>query len=286
VTIVGLSDSADSAAQLFCTFSEGRPELTPLGIPAVDNAIGGMFKGSLVVVGLATGVGKSRFMLGSALNYGEVCKKAGSRVGVISLEDGEDVVGSRLLAWASGVNSRKIRTKTFDKDELALLQDGREYLSALDEAGSSPMFAYRIGGSLDDILKAVDELADAGCEVIWLDYLQKVRGVSEDRRGEVGLVMSSFQRACSRRGAVPALLSQFSRGVRNEKHGPQIHYLKESGDIENEGRLIILGWRADSLGEGVIGFKIAKSTFGATGLKFYMKTGESGMLEPWSIDDE
>ncbi len=283
MSVSNLSESAEAAAELFSVFSDERPDLIPLGIDEIDKDIGGMFKGTLVVLAMDTGVGKSRFVLGSALRFGEVCEVPGARVGIISVEDGEDVVGARLLAWASGVDSLRIRRKAFVDGDLEKLEHGMEVLRSLDEAGNAPVFAYRIGGSLEDILSAARELGEAGCKVIWLDYLQKVRGVSDDRRGEIGRVLTEFQRECANAGAVAGVVSQFSR--RQGRAEPQLHHLKESGDIENEARLALLGWKADlNTGEDIVALKVAKSTFGYAGRgTFYRRTAESGMLEPWEM---
>jgi len=58
---------------------------------------------------------------------------------------------------------------------------------------------------------------------------------------------------------------------------PQIWWLKESGDLENEARLIILGCR-DKEDRGIVRFRLAKSTVGAEGRLFAYKTDVSGML--------
>lgn len=280
-----LSESADSAAELFAVFRDGKPDLIPLGIDEVDSTLGGLFKGTLVIVAMDTGVGKSRFVLGSALRFGEVCEHPDARVGIISTEDTEDLVGGRLLAWASGVDSLRIRKKEYLPGDADKLRKGMEYLRDLDAAGNSPVFSYRIGGSLPDIVEAVHELGDQGCKVIWLDYLQKIRGVSDDRRGEVGRVMTEYQRACDRVGAVAGMVSQFTRRDTNKE--PQLWHLKESGDIENEARLALLGY-ADTRGsEEVVAIKVAKSTFGfGRKTTFLRKTGVSGMLEPFEEYEE
>ena len=277
--IKNLTQSAESAAELFATFREGKPDLVPLGIDEVDDQIGGMFKGTLVIVAMDTGVGKSRFILSSALRFAELCETPGRRVGIISTEDGEDVVGARLLAHASGVDSRKIRRKDFEGDDLEKLSEGMDKLHALDASGNGPLFAYNVGGTLDQVLASAEELTDAGAAVVWLDYLQKIRGVSDDRRGEVGKVLTDFQRTCAAGGAVAGVVSQFAR---RSKGRPKLHHLKESGDIENEARLALLGFKSD-IDDDIIEVDIAKSTFGGNGTTFYRRTTASGMLEPWSL---
>lgn len=281
MSIKGCADSAEAATRIFRTFEEGKPELLPIGIDFVDDAIGGLFPGTLVIAAMDTGVGKSRLALGAALRFAEVHGVPGESAGIISVEDPEDVVGARLLAWASGVDSRKIRKKDLTNEEIDDVANGIDYLRELDERGSAPKFAYRIGGGLDDILDATEELAEAGCKVIWLDFLQKVRGVSDDRRNEVGTVMVQYQRACNRLGVVPCALSQFSRRQDSNRE-PRLWHLKESGDIENECRLALLGWQTDP---DLICVKIEKSTFGGGGERAYFKTMESGMLEPVTTEE-
>lgn len=277
MTVTGLYQSASEAATLFQTFGEGAPDLCPLGLPEVDNTIGGVFPGTLVVVAADQGVGKSRTALTAALNYAETAREG--RTGIISLEDPADVVGGRLLAWASGVPGLKIRRKDLDDNDLEDLEEGMKKLRALDDTGRAPVFSYRIGGNLNDIEDAVEQLAMEDCKIIWLDYLQKVRGVSDDRRNEVGRVLSAFQRVCARHGIVPVVISQFTR--RDLTKPPQLHHLKESGDIENEARVILLGYD-DHEFPGAVCFRLAKSTYGGGGLMFRYRTDPSGHLVPFN----
>lgn len=282
MTVKGLFDSAQSAARTFRTFQEGKPELIATGIPELDEEIGGVTPGTLVVVAADTGVGKSRLALGAALSYAETATKG--RHGIISLEDPEDVVGCRLLGWAAGVDSRKIRTKDFTRREAEKLEEGLVRLRQIDERGTGPAFAYAVGGGLDDIEGAIAELAAIGCTFAWLDYLQKVDGVSDDRRTEVGRVMRGTQRAAARCGMATGILSQFAR--RDQAKEPQLYHLKESGDIENECRVAVLGWTAQMGTEDVVAFRIAKSTYGGAGKRFMRRNDNSGMLVPWIPDEE
>jgi replicative DNA helicase len=279
----GLYESAKSAAELFRTFSEGRPALLPIGIDAVDSVVGGLFQGTLGVVAMDTGIGKSRLALAASLRFGEVHARPGERAGIISLEDPEDLAGSRILAWASGVDSLKIRTKTFNESEKRKLAAGMERLRQMDDRNTAPRFCYRLGASLDEVVESIKELTGEGCKVIWLDYLQKIRGVSDDRRGEVGKVMTSFQRNCNEGGAVAMMISQFVR--RDTSNEPSLNQLKESGDIENEARLAILGWQHPSLAR-TVQCRVAKSAYGGLDTRFKYRTDRSGMLVPFEVDDE
>ena len=259
-----LSSSANEAIKRFRTFEDGEPDLIPLGIPAVDSVIGGLFPGSCGVLGMATGVGKSSLMLTAALT-------SPAPIGIISCEDTPDVLGSRALAWASGVNSRKLRTKNLSEEDKVALEAGQKRLENIDV-----LVTYAVGAPADVVGDCVNSLAEAGCRLIWLDYLQKVRGVTDDRRNEVSRIYTQFQYGCARNDCAGMVISQFSR--QDPTREPQIYWLKESGDIENEARLIILGHR-DAADADTIYCRVAKSTYGGENIRFAYRRNGAGILE-------
>jgi replicative DNA helicase len=195
------------------------------------------------------------------------------------MEDGPDVVGTCLLSALSGINSLRIRRKDLSAKELAHVTH-----SARSGELDKLHFAYPIAGTIDDVENAVEELVDAGCRMIWLDYLQKVRGHRDDRRHEVAETFTRFQRAVAKGGAAGVAISQFRR-FGAEERVPSIHHLKESGDLENEARIIILAHRkADPDGDRVR-FRIAKSTYGGEHIKWDMMRDESGTLREVELLD-
>lgn len=263
--LLNLAESAEIAADLFYTFKDGTPELIPTGIAPVDRAIGGMGPGSAGILATSTGVGKSRLVLSAAMGNSV-------RTGIISLEDTPDVVGSRAMGFVSGIDNLRIRKKDLSEEEIDKLRGSGNLL-----ADSNAIVAYRVGGSLDDAVGAVEELAEAGCKIVYVDYLQKIRNSkSQDRRNEVSSAYTSLQSAAARKGVALIAVSQLSRQIDMTKP-PQIWWLKESGDLENEARLIILGCR-DKEDRGIVRFRLAKSTVGAEGRLFAYKTDVSGML--------
>ena len=78
------------------------------------------------------------------------------------------------------------------------------------------------------------------------------------------------------------VVSQFRRPGTDVKGNPRpvgIHHLKESGDLENEARIIIIAQRQPGPG-GLdrVRFKLAKSTYGGEHVRFDMVRDESGTL--------
>lgn len=265
---LGLHETVQRAARQFRTFESGQPELIRLGIPPVDDVLGGVGPGTLVVIGLPTGTGKSSLALHMLLTSSD-------RGGYCSMEDPEDLVGARILAWYSEVNSLKIRRKDLSSIDIVALRAGTEDARKRDEAGTGPVLDFLVGRGIEKIEEAVQRQADAGCKFSILDYLQKVRGHHADRRSEVGEAMGRFQAACHANGMVPVVLSQFLRLSPDER--PRIRHFKESGDIENEARVAIVGWRS-AQDKASIRFCMEKSAYGAAGLEWTMTYDSSGSL--------
>ena len=262
-------DTAETIQTAITTFyldREGKPELIPFGLGPIDRELGGLGPRACSILAAATGVGKSSAMLSAMLS---------SRVpvGCVSMEDGPDVVGTRLLSAVTGIDSLRIRRKDLSKEELVTV-NAATWGRSLDHLH----FAYPTAGTIDDVEKCVDELCAAGCRMVWLDYLQKVRGHRDDRRHEVAETFTRFQRAVARGNAAGVAISQFRRLGDGERI-PQIYHLKESGDLENEARVILLAHRVrDPEGVDRVRFRVAKSTYGGEHIRFDMVRDASGTL--------
>lgn len=273
--VYSLADSADQAVETFKVFSDERPVLVPTGIRTVDNAIGGLGPGTGLIIAAATGVGKSSLALHAALNNAQ----DGVPTGIISLEDGPDVLGCRVLAWASGVSSLDIRKGTLTPKDIQAVQEGYEVLQGMEW----PSIAYCVGRPIDDVEEAMRALCRAGCKCIWVDYIQKVRGGSQDRRNEVASTFTRLQRVAFDHGVVPMFVSQLSRSP-DPGRPPTIHMLKESGDLENEARVILLLW-GDLKEPRRLYLQVGKSTFGGDFTKTVFTRDRSGHLVEMRDDE-
>ena len=274
-----LGTVADYSMDLFKVGTGERADLALTGIPVIDNVTGGLFPGTLVVIGAEQGVGKSSLVMSALLS-------SPHKVGAIFLEDGPDMVGSRALAYVSGVNSRELRfAYKLSPGAVLRLEAAQQELAAKDNVG----LEFCLGGSMEEIEERVAHLGAMGCRVIYLDYMTKVRGISDSRRSEIGHVMTRFQRACLAVEAVPVVLSQLSRLNPTEKEPeprykePNVSRLKESGDIESEARVILMAWPDP---DDDVNVRLAKCSFGGEGA-FDKYTREScGSLKTRKVSSE
>lgn len=276
MSISTLRETAQIAVDTFHTFDENPPELIPTGIGVIDRATGGVFKGSAAILGAATGVGKTSMILHAAFNniLGRNFRGKQVKSAIISAEDGPDVIGARVIAEFAGVDSLALRRKDLKPEEIARVKDALKQLEHL------PLYMI-YSRKLPDILEQIPELAKLGVEIVYMDYIQKIRGVSDDRRAEVGTVFLEIQDACTRHGMAVVFTSQFPR--KDPADEPRIWWLKESGDLENEARIIVL-CRRDNL--GLLHGKLAKSTYGGEGVTFTMRRDKTGQLREIERDIE
>lgn len=255
---------------------EGGLDLVPIGIPAFDNVIGGLGPRACGILAAATGVGKSSIAIAAMLN-------SKVKVGLVSLEDTVDVVSARLIAAITGIDSMLIR-----KNELTDAQRAKVKKDVAACKMDHMFFAYPTAGKLPKVEAAVTELCEAGCQLIWIDYVQEIRlGGQRERRNEVSEAMAGCHEAAAEGGAALMMISQFRRLIDGEKV-PQIYHLKESGDLENKARIILLAHKVsgpESESGQRVRFRLGKSTYGGEWLEFdYLRDG-SGTLRPTSLFD-
>lgn len=265
MSVYNLGASAQEACKVLRTFTDGEPDLIKTGIPGVDRIIGGIFPGVAGIIGADTGVGKSSTMLCAAMT----AAKGESPVGIISLEDSHDVLGTRAISLVSGIDSLKIRRKDLTQTEK------NRIFSAMETLSSVPVHVvYAIGGKVNAVLDGLDELKSKGCRLAYIDYLQKMRGGTQDRRNEVASNFTAIQGRAAELDMAVIFISQVARRV-DMSVAPRRWNLKESGDLENEARLIVMLHREDNIVHGLID----KSTVGGEDTRFKMIRDGYGLRE-------
>lgn len=272
--IRSLADAVKTAIKVYKSDQPGgKPNIAPLGIRPLDDTAGGLEYGMGGVLGACTGVGKSSIMLHSALN-------SPIRVGLLSLEDPESVIGLRCIAEYANVSATSVRLNKLSPSERSRVLSLAETIASV----SHVRLVEAVAPTVEEVEDAIKALADDGCRMVWVDYLQKIRGIGADRRNEVAAVFTRLQRVAFDRGMG---IMQISQAKRIEGHRPTLNDLKESGDIENEARLVVLAYRLPD-SRDILRCHVAKSTHGGEDLKWAYRRNSNGVLElvksVWEID--
>jgi len=265
-----LKETVVEAAETLRLFSDEPALYYPTGLAPIDDTLGGLFPGQIAILAADTGVGKSRLVLGA-------CIASPTPSGILCFEDGPETMGARALAGCAKVDSRRMLRKHLDP--LYPQEVGAIEQAFRDFPEDNIRVVFPKSRNLDGLRKGVEALCASGSKVIWFDYIQKLGGSGMDRRGEIDTFFRTFHESCDEAGVAGIVISQFKR--REPRKGgslpePQLNDLKESGDLENAARFVVLCWADESM--GTVNARVAKSTFGG-GRRYYYRTAPSGMLE-------
>lgn len=216
----------------------GETDAISTGLPDVDNALdGGLRGGEVMVLAARPSMGKSAMALQIARHM-----SASVVVGVLTMEDSNNMLVSRQVAAQGGLNLAHVRRPDRAPDTLwAAVASATEALAKLSlYVDDSPALRLR-----DVRTKALQIKRKAGGRlgVLMVDYLQLMEGDGETRAQELTEVARGMKRLAKELGIPVVLLSQLSRKADETNAPPRLDHLAESGGIEQAADIIGLLWR-------------------------------------------
>ena len=258
-------------------FVDNETEKTYIGLSKLDDLLGGLEGGDMIVIGARPAVGKSAFVTQITSNLSE----QGKRIGFYNLEMQEKQVYERFVASQSGIGLTRIRrAKKFLGDEKERFDKANEVLEKRDNivisTGSKSVGEIR------------SESRHMGYDIIIIDYLQLLKADKEyrgNRYAEVGAISKSIKALAMELNIPIIALSQLNRvsEARDTKE-PTMAELREAGDIEQDASVIMLLWNLSNEDSSKKGCKVEKQRQGQTGkvvmnfngdLMRFEETGES-----------
>lgn len=215
--------------------ADGKTVAIPTGLADLDtHTAGGIRPGELWVFGARPSMGKTALTLTMARNIGA---HAGALF--LSLEDSKDTVSQRFIASLGRISLTHLRTGKLNDGEWGRVSDAVEELAALqlavDDQGSLTL--------LDVRRKVQQARRKMRVGVVFIDYLQLMRGDGATRNNELGAIANGLKATAKELGVGVVLLSQLSRKADERNGPPQMNDLRDSGDIEGAADLIGGLWR-------------------------------------------
>ena len=224
-----------------------RPRPLTTGIDAWDGACdetGGLGLGDwwYVVLGGASNAGKTQLMMYLARRAAE----SGLLPGIITMEVPRRGLQRRLYSnltdfsyydflphhWEQGEPA--VKTMHLGEQIAGYRQMGEDERSVIVAEQDAPP-------SLDDIMRACEELAEAGCGCIFLDHLQLIKAPADqvaDRATEISEALRWFAHGKKR---LVVALSQLNRlASRERQRRPTMHDLLGGTSIESNSNQVLL----------------------------------------------
>ena len=208
-----------------------------IGLAGVDDKLGGLHNGDLIVVGGRAAMGKTAF-LGGAVTAAAM---AGHPVGVISGEQPADQMATRMVAAQSSVSTKSFRTAKFEEWEWPRVAQGFEAVSSL------PIwFLDRSAPTLADVVRIARRwVHQHGIKALYVDYLQRIVGEGDRKHEQVGNVARGLKNLARDLNIPVLVLAQVSRGAEQRSGSvPRLGDLSDSSEIEKEADQVLMLYRA------------------------------------------
>ena len=258
----------DCLADIFNELEQGTLPLYPTGLEDLDSLIGGLTKQDLIIVAARPSMGKSWFACYLANHIATSEKKP---IVFFSAEMSKKQLTKRFLAMHTGIDSQRLMNNDIYKDEYESLAQGLSDLAELPiEINDTPAEQLTPAKIRSELRRIQSKRGELGLVV--LDYIQKLGDRAAGNRAQT---IGKYSGACkdiAKQFNVPFVaLAQINRGVESQSNKrPNIASLKDSGDIEQDGDLLLMLYRdeyykSDTEDNGVMEVIVGKNRNGATG---------------------
>jgi len=211
------------------------------GFDALDRKTTGFNPGDLVIIAARPAMGKTSFVLNTALQNVE----AGAGVIFFSLEMPAEQLMMRLLSAKTRIPLQNVRKGDLDDKQWSTITNAFEDLNTkklfVDDGGSVNINQLRAR-----VRKIAGNPAN-NIKMVIIDYLQLMQGTGSKARHEEVSEISRGLKLLAREMDVPILaLSQLNRGLeaRPDKR-PMLSDIRESGSIEQDADIIMFVYRDD-----------------------------------------
>ncbi len=210
------------------------------GFEKLDLETSGFQPSDFIIIAGRPSMGKTAFALNIAQHVGVTLRGA---VLVLSLEMSAQQLVQRMLCSEAKVDAQAVRTGYLTSS------DWHRLTAAAGRLSEAKIFIDDSPGItvLEARAKARRMKAEHGLNLIVIDYLQLMRGRSQENRQQEISEISRSLRALAKELNVPVVaLSQLSRAVEaraQRDFRPQLSDLRESGALEQDADLILFLYR-------------------------------------------
>ena len=220
----------DEVLSLVFRIADGERPYVTTTYRNLDHILGGFWPGNMYVFAGRPGIGKTALAVNLLYRLAE-----NHPTSFITCEMTLQELTMRLLALISRVSYFHIRTGKLDRYQRDALEKARGRIPAqLDMVEAS-------GKPVEDVCGMVLEAAGKGCKVVIIDYLQRIpypRGL-DSMDLAVGHICKALKNVALKANVAVVVLAQLNRQVeQTSTRRPELHHLRESGNIEQEADVV------------------------------------------------
>ena len=239
-------------------FKEREVKPIYLGFPKLDELLGGLEGGDMIVIGARPAVGKSALVTQITSNLA----KQGKRIGFYNLEMQNKQVYERFVVSESGIGLTRLRRA------IRFLGDEEERFNKANETLEKAENIVITSGGAKSVNDIRAESKHMDYDIIIIDYMQLLKADTTyrgNRAAEVGEISRSIKNLAMELNIPIIALSQLNRvSEMKETKEPTMAELREAGNIEQDASVIMLMWNLDNEDKTKKGCKVEKNRQGNT----------------------
>lgn len=228
-----LGELYDDYALRLMLFFKGVTNAIPTGFTEVDEKLlgGGVVPSYTYVVAGRPSMGKSTFALDICCNAAD----QGFRSVFVTREMPKESLMDRMAAAKSGVPRFKIQSGIKQSDYEAVLE-------AAEAMRLVPIIIDDTSETIQEIDHFLNEMerSNQKVDLLVIDYLQLMKGDGKDGRTNEVSFISRETKGLAMRHEIPVIeVSQLTRAPGKEHREPELHDLRESGQIEQDADVVL-----------------------------------------------
>ena len=202
-----------------------------MGFNKIDETIGGLQRGNIIVLGGRTSQGKTSL----AVNFAYNIVFSGNKVVYVSMEMTVQEILKKLISLDTGISYEKIRSGWLTSDQRKKIKDRNNQFYELED-----LIIVDDAFTLDSVYNVV---SGSNPDVVIIDFIQNMKFVkAENRAYQIEEIMKELKMMAKTEECAVIVLSQINRGSElGDKTGqPYLHNLKGSGSLEEGGDVVML----------------------------------------------
>ena len=214
------------------------------GIHALDDMLGGLYPGELILLGGRPSMGKTALALCIATRVAW----EGHAVGIVSLEMNPEALAMRALSEATAGKSgnatsyAQMRRGQMSETQFSALADAAKHVATLPIA-----FLPRTYSDIGALMAGARQLhrtMDGGLRLLIVDYAQLLKSDARNRFEQITEISIALKSLAGQLNVPVLALSQLSRAVeQREDKRPTLSDLRESGQLEQDADAVLFCYR-------------------------------------------
>ena len=215
-------------------------DVIPTGFKDIDARVYWVAKWNIMTIAARTGWWKTTLWINMAVN---MCQNY--KVGFISLEMTKEEILDKIVSQVCNVKSSSLTINHFSATDIKNLEEHRDEAIDISKKITLAFDCFFI----DDIVTCMNQMADIGIEVIFLDWLGMVEARGQNKPEQMREIMAKIKQvALSRNIAVVAMQQLWRQVDWDDPRGPFMRDISDGSAIEKVSSPVLImrrSWDVD-----------------------------------------